>query len=213
MPKSPRSVSMAPHLPLKFVGGDPSLDFVNTVDWTESGLVNDRLVDYGGLVEWAQAAGLLRAEERSRLLRSARSRAAQAAYQRARWGRWIIQRLFASFAAGKPSPLDDFNDLLHGAYRRTRLVYAADAADGSAVAWRGLANDLDVVLWTVVRAAADLLTSAEIVRLRACAGPDCGWMYVDRSRNGLRRWCEMQTCGTLAKSRRRASRRRTARTA
>ncbi|HEV2853834.1 MAG TPA: CGNR zinc finger domain-containing protein [Thermoanaerobaculia bacterium] len=36
--------------------------------------------------------------------------------------------------------------------------------------------------------------------------PDCGWMYVDCSRNGLRRWCEMETCGTLEKSRRRRER-------
>ncbi len=34
-------------------------------------------------------------------------------------------------------------------------------------------------------------------------GDDCGWMYVDRSRNGLRRWCQMRTCGTREKSRRR----------
>jgi hypothetical protein len=39
--------------------------------------------------------------------------------------------------------------------------------------------------------------------------PDLPLKFVggDRSRNGLRRWCEMQTCGTLAKSRRRAERR------
>ena len=30
----------------KFVAGDPSLDFVNTVDWTEQGLRDDRLTDY-----------------------------------------------------------------------------------------------------------------------------------------------------------------------
>jgi predicted RNA-binding Zn ribbon-like protein len=57
----------------------------------------------------------------------------------------------------------------------------------------------------VARAASALLQS-EASRLRICGGSDCGWMYVDRSRNGLRRWCEMQTCGTVAKSRRRAAR-------
>ena len=42
--------------------------------------------------------------------------------------------------------------------------------------------------------------------MRVCAAQDCGWVYVDRSRNGLRRWCQMETCGTIMKTRRRAER-------
>ena len=54
--------------------------------------------------------------------------------------------------------------------------------------------------------AAALLTGPEVESIRVCAGPDCGWVYVDRSRNHLRRWCEMETCGTSEKNRRRAAR-------
>ena len=36
-------------------------------------------------------------------------------------------------------------------------------------------------------------------RLKACPGPDCGWMFLDRSRNGSRRWCQMSACGNRAK--------------
>jgi predicted RNA-binding Zn ribbon-like protein len=49
-----------------------------------------------------------------------------------------------------------------------------------------------------------LLESEDAGRIRVCDGVDCGWMYLDRSRNGLRRWCEMGTCGTREKNRRRA---------
>jgi predicted RNA-binding Zn ribbon-like protein len=59
----------------------------------------------------------------------------------------------------------------------------------------------------VLRAAGDLLASDEAARIRECGGEDCGWMYVDRSRNGLRRWCQMEVCGTKEKSRQRALRR------
>jgi predicted RNA-binding Zn ribbon-like protein len=55
------------------------------------------------------------------------------------------------------------------------------------------------VLWS----AASLLQSDEIGNVRVCDGDDCGWMYVDRSRNGFRRWCQMRTCGTREKTRRR----------
>jgi predicted RNA-binding Zn ribbon-like protein len=36
-------------------------------------------------------------------------------------------------------------------------------------------------------------------RVKACPGPDCGWVFVDHSRNGARRWCQMSACGNRAK--------------
>ena len=100
---------------------------------------------------------------------------------------------------------DEFNDFLTGALRRLGLAHSG----GRVVwRWRGMREELDSVLWPVVWSAAELLRSDEVSRLRTCAGADCGWMYVDRSRNGLRRWCEMETCGTREKSRRRSARRR-----
>ena len=45
--------------PFKYVGGDPSLDLVNTADWTLGGPEQDRLVDYLRLLGWAEGAGVL----------------------------------------------------------------------------------------------------------------------------------------------------------
>jgi predicted RNA-binding Zn ribbon-like protein len=212
---APESRSFAPDLPLKFVGGDPSVDFVNTVDWTPDGLVNERLVDFRRLLEWGKRAGVIDRGEAARLARVAggRPRAAQKAYGQARWGRWVLQRLFTSVAARHPSSavLEEFNDLRRLASGHLALVFADRTSERAD--WRAnRADDLDLILSKVVRSAETLLTSGEAARLRVCAGPDCGWIYVDRSRNGLRRWCEMQTCGTQAKSLRRAARREAART-
>jgi predicted RNA-binding Zn ribbon-like protein len=41
-----------------------------------------------------------------------------------------------------------------------------------------------------------------VERLRLCAGTDCAWLFVDRSKAGRRRWCDMAVCGNKAKSRR-----------
>jgi predicted RNA-binding Zn ribbon-like protein len=56
----------------------------------------------------------------------------------------------------------------------------------------------------------DLLRNADVSRLRLCPLADggCGWLFLDRSRNGSRRWCSMDDCGTHAKSRRLTERRR-----
>ena len=36
-------------------------------------------------------------------------------------------------------------------------------------------------------------------RLKACPGPDCAYVFRDRSRSGSRRWCLMSECGNRAK--------------
>jgi predicted RNA-binding Zn ribbon-like protein len=36
-------------------------------------------------------------------------------------------------------------------------------------------------------------------RIKACRGDDCRWVFLDRSRNSSRRWCDMTNCGNRAK--------------
>jgi predicted RNA-binding Zn ribbon-like protein len=59
----------------------------------------------------------------------------------------------------------------------------------------------------------DVLRMADLARLRRCppAAGGCGWVFLDHSRNGSRRWCRMADCGTTAKARRLTERRRAAR--
>ena len=58
--------------------------------------------------------------------------------------------------------------------------------------------------------AVELLRTIDIEQLRTCpvAEGGCGWLFLDRSRNGSRRWCSMADCGTQAKIRRLTERRR-----
>jgi predicted RNA-binding Zn ribbon-like protein len=66
------------------------------------------------------------------------------------------------------------------------------------IQWR--ADDpVRATLALVARDALDLVTSPAVTRLRNCAGPDCGAIFLDNSRPGTRRWCSMDTCGNRAK--------------
>jgi hypothetical protein len=47
----PRALSEAPESPLRFVDGDLSVDFVNTVGWSDRGPLEERLTDNGRLLE------------------------------------------------------------------------------------------------------------------------------------------------------------------
>ena len=65
-----------------------------------------------------------------------------------------------------------------------------------------VAEALERPLWPVLWAAAELLTSADRDRVRACASDPCRWLFLDLSRNRSRRWCSMEDCGNRAKARR-----------
>ena len=184
-----------------FIAGDPALDFVNTVDWTDAGQVDERLPDYDALARWSVEAGVLPRAAGDRLRRSAaaRPREARATLAEAIRTREILHEVFSAVAAGKRPgrALRELNALVGQAMGRLEL------SDTLRWEWRGSDERLDAMLWPVIRSAADLLTSGEVNQIRICGGAACGWMFVDRSRNGLRRWCQMRTCGTKEKTRRR----------
>jgi predicted RNA-binding Zn ribbon-like protein len=60
----------------------------------------------------------------------------------------------------------------------------------------------------LAQSALRLAGSAEVARLKAC--PNCGWLFVDRSKNASRVWCDMLTCGNRAKAGRHYRRRHAA---
>lgn len=40
----------------------------------------------------------------------------------------------------------------------------------------------------------------ELGRVKLCPGHDCGWLFLDETRNARRKWCLMEVCGNRAKS-------------
>jgi predicted RNA-binding Zn ribbon-like protein len=75
---------------------------------------------------------------------------------------------------------------------------------GFSFGWDG-SDDLRRMLWPVALSAAELLAGDHPSPVKRCemweAG-GCGWLFVDESRNGSRRWCSMKDCGNRAKARR-----------
>jgi predicted RNA-binding Zn ribbon-like protein len=205
--------SFASDLPFLYVGGNPALDLVNTVDYTDRGLEQDRLTGYDRLIQWAEGAKILSPRQAASLRAQARARPreAEAAFRTTLRVRQVLGRLFNALAQDEPEgeALDAFNRLLGQALQEMRVTRASERRRSSQalrLGWEDLEKSLQSIVWPVVWSAASLIVSDEASRIRICGGGDCGWVYVDRSRNGLRRWCQMETCGTREKSRRRYQR-------
>jgi len=187
-------------------GGNVALDFANTVSRRKAvGDTRDNLDRYGRLVSWGQAAGLLDPRDAASLRAKAREhpRAAVAALRRAVSVREAIFSTFSAIAGGREAPAEAVATLsasLPEALARPRIVH-----DGPAFALRFQHDEEDLagaVIPPVVRGALDLLTSDAKDRVRECHSTTCAWLFLDRSKNGSRRWCDMKVCGNRAKARR-----------
>jgi len=212
------------------VGGHPALDFVNTVDprgGPEPPV--DHLPDFESLCRWAARASLLgegRATELARAGRREPERAA-AAWRRAIALREALHRVLVALVEGRAPSRGDLGTVIEeGRDALGRVSLSSTAPEGGrgaaaagargAPAFELLLEDSpgpESVLWTIARAALELLTEVDASRLRICPVQDggCGWVVLDKTRNRSRRWCDMGACGTEAKSRRLTERRRAAR--
>ena len=185
-------------------GADLCLDFTNTVNVRDSDSSRDRLKTYADLVEWGQEFGAVDGVTAAALLAAAalNPAAAERVWQRAVELREALYRIFIAQMQGMPPAAGDMELLnlelkMALAHRRldtdhTRHVWAWDTGEQA----------FDLMLWRVAVSAAGLLTAGELDRVRQCAGDECGWLFVDRSKNRSRRWCDMKECGNVAKVRR-----------
>ena len=90
--------------------------------------------------------------------------------------------------------LDVLNGFLHETYAHTALRLSR----------AGIHREVDEAphpdkpLWLIVLSAETLLLGGRLERIKACA--NCGWLFLDTSKNGTRRWCDMSTCGSQSKA-------------
>lgn len=195
---------------LELIGGQLCLDFTNTYTQTEV-LQHEYLHCYPDLLAWSRHAGLLSDDQARQLDQKAADNPTMAAavFNRAIALRETIYRIFAAVARQQtplPADVTALNAWLAEAPGRPQLI-----STGAVFTWQWQqdASALDTMLWPIAWSAADLLTSADLPRVRQCARSDgCDWLFVDTSKNQSRRWCSMNLCGSRAKMRRYYQRRR-----
>jgi len=173
----------------KQIGGRPCLDFVNTVSaWTPDGVAGGRFTPVEDRLSFYYPDLEPRAARRARSLRAA-----------------LYQTFRAAIEGRRPAAAD--LEVVNGELRRARAGQRLRAGrDGFELS----SADGDDPLAAVVLSAAELLTAPELSRVRYCPGEHCGWLFLDTSKSGRRRWCDMSDCGNADKVRRFRERQRSA---
>ncbi|MEM8595448.1 MAG: CGNR zinc finger domain-containing protein [Pseudomonadota bacterium] len=156
--------------PIRLVGGRLVLDFVNTADWSDEGLVvHEKLATSADLSAWLAALDLGSARTENEM----------------------------------PALLDyrkDLRDLLLGTAGPgvMNALRRIDFADHDTSNHEVTGQLLEGLL--AVSALSILMDKRERARLKMCPGSDCGWLFIDETKNGRRTWCRMDACGNRAKA-------------
>lgn len=178
-------------------GAEPlCIRFTNTVGARKSESPNEYLASPLDLEEWLRARHLM--GEGGRVTEEFRLRALEL--------RDAIYRLCSAVAAGArlaESDLDVLNSEVCEGLAKLEL--------NGDLGWTLAQSDvLERAMSLVALSAAELLSSPLRTRLRECADEQCGWLFLDHSKNRSRRWCSMSDCGNLAKARRFLAKKRAA---
>ena len=190
--------------PALFIADALGLDFLNSiatpvdtpVEWLDSG---------DGLLKWLAQASLVPADALDALKARAKPDELDKVAEKARGLReWF--RGFVRKHMGRPltpralHELEPLNTLLqrddtfsqisrhrHGDADRLELTTMRH--------WRSAES----LLLPIGEALAKFVCETDFADVKACEGPTCTLMFVDRTRRRARRWCSMAVCGNRAK--------------
>lgn len=178
-------------------GGWLCLDFVNTVsDRTESAPF-DYLASFDHVVDWAKRMEIIAVKEASTLLQRSSLEKAKT------WIKTIELReaLFRTFRAliNNSSPPPSDQKLLNGWFARAFKCFSLEYENNGTVRPQfGNRHDIHFINYRIADSAYQLLTSDRLSRVKLCSS--CEWLFLDTTKNGSRKWCRMETCGSQAKA-------------
>ncbi|MBV8050350.1 MAG: ABATE domain-containing protein [Acidobacteriaceae bacterium] len=190
--------------PFEFTGGNLCLDFANTIDHRGSARATELLTDYARLVRWGEESSAVSRKTAEKLssLATESPGNAQLVVRRAVQLRDAIYDLFSAVAQRRGIPSTALGTVNRAAQVAAEHAQVVSTNRHFTWDWVSPESHLDSMLWPIARAAAELLTSEDVGNVRRCASATCDWLFLDKTKNHRRRWCDMKTCGNRDKARR-----------
>jgi predicted RNA-binding Zn ribbon-like protein len=199
-----------------FIADNLGLDFLNTVavpvntqvEWLASG---------EDLLTWLKQAGLVADNILNALRQSAvpgelDAISAQARALRDWFKPFVYKYMGRQLERNALRQLEPLNQLLARDAEFGQIVvrdrlydqkYLHGRAKGavSSLGWRPQRHwhSPESLLLPIARSLADLVCTEDFTFVKACEGPPCTLLFVDRTRGRVRRWCSMAICGNRAK--------------
>ncbi|MES0880235.1 CGNR zinc finger domain-containing protein [Roseibium sp. SCP14] len=165
--------------PVRLIGGRLALDFVNTADWSKDGKVIHEKIETP--------------EDLNIWLDTLELGPAMLPED--------VNHLHRFRA--------DIRSLLQGGQNTAALAPARQINPAGLDRGQAVVTGQPLEALIAISAMSILMDKRELERLKMCPAQDCGWLFIDETRNSRRRWCSMETCGNRAKANRHYARQKT----
>lgn len=190
-------------IPRDIVGGNSALNLVNTVSGWGYDSPEDWIPDVASFLTWARMSSVLNGKEELQALRFAKRSpaAAERVLAAVRELRFALWRLISCFERGKA--VDTADLFVINAWKANLALSEEVTAKNNRIAFtiNSDVSALELPSLRITRTALLFLKDLPSPRVKTCPGADCGWKFLDQSRNRSRRWCDMKVCGNLVKAR------------
>jgi predicted RNA-binding Zn ribbon-like protein len=188
---------------LELVGGELALDLTNTSSGRGTPGHQEHLRDFDTVMQWVAHARILTPGDCAYIRTAAASRP--------KWARGFFERLLeireliwtiATALAEQRPVAEKLRAALTAAHAESLRFAEIKMREGVYIwTWNPRRDMRAAVLGPITLSALTLFMEKDLSRTKRCAGLECGWLFVDATKNKRRRWCEMRVCGNRAKVR------------
>jgi predicted RNA-binding Zn ribbon-like protein len=186
---------------IRLDGGILCLDFVNTIPDRVDGTNRDNLTSFSDLIYWAKKAGVLQPAEMLSLEKAAQAggdKKAREFFTEALSLRSLIYSIFQPISQGQKVKTGDIDALNASVASYRNFLEITPSKEGFIEKWNFTRDNFLSITAPIIKSARELLLSDKLRRLKEC--PNCGWLFLDTTKNGKRRWCSMEDCGSNVKA-------------
>lgn len=175
-------------------------NFVNTVYAWRGQNLHEYLESYSDIIEWCRKLNIYKETHLTALKNNSKNHPQKAARALVKLKeiRALLYHLITAIADGNKAQyqllLDKINPLMADALGHIIVNFKEDDFQ---VVFQQNPVDLMSPAWPVLKSLYDLLTQKDKARIKEC--PTCGWVFLDETKNGRRRWCNPLDCGTADK--------------
>lgn len=175
-------------------GDIPVLQFINTLHRKATDGRRDYLKTYDDFLDWAYDAKIVEETEYNNLCFESYCYFPEAGkvFEQVISARGCINDLVVCLMSGLapyPEAIANFNVYFEDVKMHTRLNMNGY---GMLEVWVDTKDAIAAPLWYLIKAAQGFLTDTDGRYIKKCR---CGNLFIDRSRNGKKRWCNTTTCG------------------
>lgn len=174
----------------EFSAGNLGLDLCNSISGRFEPEPRDKLTTPEAFRAWAAGRDLPAGDQPD-----------EAGLARIRALRDALHALGDARALERPLPAEAVA-VLNAAWTEAQGAKRVVLEDGRIVITDETPEDWRRLYHRIVEEGVRLFGGEGLDRLKLCAGENCGWLFLDHSKNRSRRWCTMADCGTLTKVRR-----------